>query len=360
MDGLNRLTAAAQTFSIGAQTYRLTPLVLADYGEIENRILAQRPDPLAAIRGRRAGLPEARRRQELDEALDRLCSLRRVTLGELDRWWHTPDGLCYRLWLMLRREQSGITLEAAAGLLREADAAGRAEMVRRMADGHGWPDPWPPQLPISQDESEETPLPWYRWAVELSRAYGWCPAEIGRLTLAQMCIYLGWEGQSAWRQRLPLGQGAALCQRKRDQRRQWIDQMLGEIQAAGEPLEDRPAACTTQDGPGCRATPAPCVAWSREVSGMGPDTLRVSADAAGDHPPSSTARLRAAPSAGLPPLGSFPSAGLAPLRGFAQGAASESLQAEQIRIARDQLAEQRKTNQHLQGQPHRAAAVFEP
>jgi len=73
--------------------------------------------------------------------------------------------------------------------------------------------------------------------------------------------------------------------------------------------------------------------------------------------------------AGLPPAdrlpslsqpGWLPSAGLAPLRSFAQTTASESLQVEQIRVARDQLAEQRKTNQHLQAQPRRAAAVFEP
>jgi hypothetical protein len=381
---LNRLTAAAQTFSVGAGTYRLTPLVLADYGEIENRILAERPDPLAGIHTRLAGLPEAQRRAELGRALDQLSAMRRVTLGELDRWWQTPDGLGYRLWLMLRREQPGISLQAAEDLLREADAARRAQIVRRMADSHGWPDPWPPPAPGCQDEAEESPLPWYRWAVELSRTYAWSPTEISRLTLAQMCIYLGWEGQSAGRRRLPLGQGAALCGRKRDQRRQWIEQMLQEIEAPGHHLDDR----ATQHGPGSCALPE-----SRETRDMG----RSPVDVAGHGPPSAAAGcvvkpasttprdfkasipqhagvasgtmqpapsaaagLRAAGPEGLASRGSLPSAGLAPLRGLAQGAATESQQLEQIRIARDQLAEQRKTNQHLQRQPALAGTVFEP
>ncbi len=55
MDGLNRLTAADATVSLDGETYRLGPLVLRDYGEIENRILARRPDPLVDIKAHRVG-----------------------------------------------------------------------------------------------------------------------------------------------------------------------------------------------------------------------------------------------------------------------------------------------------------------
>ena len=37
MDGLNQLTAAGQVVNIGGRDYRLGPLTLDDYGEIENR-----------------------------------------------------------------------------------------------------------------------------------------------------------------------------------------------------------------------------------------------------------------------------------------------------------------------------------
>jgi hypothetical protein len=45
---------------------------------------------------------------------------------------------------------------------------------------------------------------------------------------------------------------------------------------------------------------------------------------------------------------------------MAKDAATEGHQVEQIRIARDQLAEQKKMNQHLERRRSDAAAVFEP
>ncbi len=64
MDGLCQLTASAHTIAIGGRTFRLTPLTLADYGEIENRILAGRPDPLEGLPARLAGLPPPERQAE--------------------------------------------------------------------------------------------------------------------------------------------------------------------------------------------------------------------------------------------------------------------------------------------------------
>jgi hypothetical protein len=60
-----------------------------------------------------------------------------------------------------------------------------------------------------------------------------------------------------------------------------------------------------------------------------------------------------------------PSAGLAPYRDLlprqdlARGAAREHHQVEQIRVAREQLLEQKKTNRHLEGRHDTAIAVFE-
>jgi hypothetical protein len=351
MDGLGRLTAAACTFRAGGRTYRLAPLTLADYGEIEKRIVASRPDPLEAVRARLAGRPEDERREELGRALDQLCSMRRVTLGDLDRWWQTSDGLCYRLWLMLRKEQPAMTLEAAAGVLRRTDAAGRAEIARRMADCQGWPDPWPPVPAARASEADETAIPWVRWAMALSRAYGWSPAEIGRLTVAQVCIYLGRQTESASPQRMPLGEGVALCRRRREERRRWIDRMMEEL----------------GDSPDSRATAPALLAGLLVVPETGLSPVEVpspngaecrSAGPRGWQPPRPHPAAAGGEGSSLGPT-SLPSSGLAALRDFAKDAATQSNQVEQIRIARDQLAEQRKTNQHLQRQ-RSEAAVFEP
>ena len=63
----------------------------------------------------------------------------------------------------------------------------------------------------------------------------------------------------------------------------------------------------------------------------------------------------------LPEVFSLPSAGLSPLQDYSRDSASQSHQLEQIQIAREQLSEQKKTNQYLekqQGNP--SAAVFGP
>ncbi len=357
MYGLNRLTAAGHVFRFGGRTWRLAPLVLADYGEIENLILAGRQDPLAEIGRRLASRPEAERREELRRVLDQLGGFGRVTLAELDRWWQTREALDYRLWLMLRSGQPGTTLEEAAELIRQLDAAGRVELRRRMADCHGWPDMLPGASAGLAGDEEEVPLAWHRWAAELSRTYGWTPQEIGRLTLAQMCLFLGRAGSSTARQRVSPAEGAALCRRRREEREQWIARML-EQTAEGRDLSD-------QGGLGSLA------AWEGLCSvGDAVAPRGVFSGVARGSLPTRTGAV--VPSAGLAPCRDFacgrelgPCRGSArgrdraPSRDLARSAAGENHQVEQIRIAREQLLEQKKTNRHLAARHDSLAAVFE-
>ena len=230
MNGLNQLTASAQTIMAGGQTYRLAPLTLADYGEIENRILAARGDPLAELPPKLAERAEEEQRGELGRVFDAVCSARRVTLGDLDRWWQTPEGFCYRFWLMIRKDQPRMTLEASTALIRQIPAEDKVELARRMEHCHGWPRPWPPPAAVSSEaEDEQGAFPWHRWALELSRAYGWSPDEIGRMTIAQMCIYLGQAGESVSRQRMSLAEGVAACRQRTEDRERWIRHMMEEL-----------------------------------------------------------------------------------------------------------------------------------
>ena len=66
--------------------------------------------------------------------------------------------------------------------------------------------------------------------------------------------------------------------------------------------------------------------------------------------------LRPAETAATP----LPSAGLAPLHSFSGDTATRSNQVEQIAIAREQLTEQKKTNQHLEKRAGGPQAVFGP
>jgi hypothetical protein len=139
MDGLNQITAAGHTVTIAGRTYRLGPLTLEDYGEIENRILAGRPDPLAVALDKLDRLDEQQQRTLLARAYDEAVKCPMVTIAELERWRETPQGFCYRFWLMIRKHQPEITLERAAELIEQLGAEARAEVGRRVKDCSGLP-----------------------------------------------------------------------------------------------------------------------------------------------------------------------------------------------------------------------------
>jgi len=139
MHGLNQLTAADHTVTIAGRTYRLSPLTLADYGEIENRILAKRPDPLAVVREKFDGLTESQQQFLLGRAYDRAAAAQLVTAEELRQWRDTPEGICYRFWLMVRKSKPEITLEEASELLRQAIDQHGPEIRRRMDEVNALP-----------------------------------------------------------------------------------------------------------------------------------------------------------------------------------------------------------------------------
>ena len=230
MDGLNQLTAAGHLVTLAGRAYHLSPLTLSDYGQIENQILAARPDPRDGIR-RLAGLDPEEQRRELGQIYDAAAAASRVTLGDLDRWWQTPAGVHYRLWLMLRKHQPAIALQEAAALAERLSDEECAELVRRMEDCRGLPSA--NELGHTEAAGEAAgraaALPWSRWACRLSRLYGWTPAEIGRLTVAQMWIYLTEPRGSGERRRMSAAAAAAYCEKRRLQRENWIRQTMEKL-----------------------------------------------------------------------------------------------------------------------------------
>jgi len=140
MDGLNRLTGADQTIAVGDCTYRLGPLTLKDYGEIENRILARRPDPIAVAVGHLEGLSEEQQEYLLGRAFDRAVSGRWVRSSEIDEWKQTHEGFCYLFWLMVRKSHPEVTLERAAELIQQLADESQEDLHRRMAEAAGLPE----------------------------------------------------------------------------------------------------------------------------------------------------------------------------------------------------------------------------
>jgi hypothetical protein len=147
---LATVTAAESVVAIGGRSYRLAPLTVRDYGELEARLVSQRPDPLEQAADALSKFPPEQQETVLREALARADAASRVSADALHAYCRTRDGLSYVLWLMLRRSQPELTLEAAGRLLdtslAAADDAAAARLQALLDEGVAAPceNPSPP------------------------------------------------------------------------------------------------------------------------------------------------------------------------------------------------------------------------
>ena len=119
---------------------------------------------------------------------------------------------------MIRKDRPDVESSGAAALIRGMSAEGRGELLRRMEDCDGLPavDPTARMLAPAGDgdgDADAAAPPWWEWARRLSRLYGWTPAQIGRMTAAQVWIYLTDCRGSGARRRMPLAERAGLLRR---------------------------------------------------------------------------------------------------------------------------------------------------
>lgn len=139
MDGLHALAAGEYHLTIGGNEYRLAPLRICDYAEIETFLLSRRPDPLDAVIPKLAHLPEPLQRHLLSEAYQELRRGRRVSLDEINEWLATPHGEVYQFWLSIRQHHPEITLERAEELVRVAGAEENESLQQAMDVAQGEP-----------------------------------------------------------------------------------------------------------------------------------------------------------------------------------------------------------------------------
>ncbi len=117
MSGLNALTAAEHVVEIGGKAWRLAPLTLADYGAIENRIIAGRPDPIEVAKRHLPGLDARQQEVLLARALDAAAAARRASIEEIDAFRRTPEGIVFVFWLAASKHHGDLSLEDARELL---------------------------------------------------------------------------------------------------------------------------------------------------------------------------------------------------------------------------------------------------
>jgi hypothetical protein len=195
MDGLHLMIAPDTAWRIGGHDYRLAPLRLADYAEMEARLLADG----------RAGSSQ-------------------VSLAELADWMETRAGQATTFWLALRRRHPAIGRVAAAALFQLA-LAERPDVPRRLADLCGAPSRgFAPGPESSGPPDPDASIPWAALFRRLGRAYGWTPSQVGELTLAQLAVYA--PRRTGRRRRVALEPAAARAFARR-------------IRAAREPADQR-------------------------------------------------------------------------------------------------------------------------
>jgi hypothetical protein len=123
---------------VDGTTYRLRPLNRADWGLIQERIKAGRPDPIAVAQRLAKDVAPDIAREIYDRAYSDAMKATVVAAADLDAWTGTPEGLEFLCYLQLRKEHPEVTEERASELLlqftREHNERHLAELRKRFPD----------------------------------------------------------------------------------------------------------------------------------------------------------------------------------------------------------------------------------
>lgn len=120
MDGLSRAVGSGLPWTVGDVTYMLRPITLDDYGTIENILLEARKSPIQLAKESLSGLSADLQKALLADALKMEVTRKNyVSSTEIAEFIDSKPGVIYIIWLMLRREQPGMTRERVAELINK-------------------------------------------------------------------------------------------------------------------------------------------------------------------------------------------------------------------------------------------------
>jgi len=132
--GLSRVTGAPLTFTYKGKPLKLSPLTTSDLGQME-RWLQDRPMRVVEQQLERNAhmISDEMREKLIYEALKegQKASIRDV--GAISQAFSSLEGSRYVMYLMLQKEQPGITEEEIADIITEASLSRMQEMMDRIS-----------------------------------------------------------------------------------------------------------------------------------------------------------------------------------------------------------------------------------
>lgn len=107
--------------AIGEKTYKMRPLTVGAYAELEAYIVSKRPDPLALASQAAAKAPASQHDAIWRAAMDRAMALRTVTPEEAQAFEDSMDGLAWKFWQCIRQDHPEVdSIQAAKELIISA------------------------------------------------------------------------------------------------------------------------------------------------------------------------------------------------------------------------------------------------
>lgn len=136
MEGLYEIAPSCAAVEIERREWRISPLRLADYAELERRFLHDRRSPLELAIEAMSGQSEQWQKFLLGMVFDQARRADRASHEELDAWLRSDEGILHELWLRLTPTQPKMTFANVEALF--ADRVSEvAEKIARAAQRTG-------------------------------------------------------------------------------------------------------------------------------------------------------------------------------------------------------------------------------
>lgn len=130
-----------ELIEIEGKQYKLRPLKVGVYGEMEAFVLAQRGDPLAAAGQAVQHLPAAMHAAVWDAAMRAVMANRNVTTQEMSDFENSIRGYAWKLWKCLEQDHPEVdSLDKALALLEKIGPARAAEVDAKLRVATGEAD----------------------------------------------------------------------------------------------------------------------------------------------------------------------------------------------------------------------------
>jgi hypothetical protein len=120
-----------ETLTVDGKTYKLRPLKVGVYGEMESYVLSLRADPLRAAGEAVAKLPAQYHAAIWEAAMKVVMAHRVVTNEEMAAFERSLKGIAWMLWKCLEQDQPEIGTPEKAFEIVMAAGAERAEEIQR-------------------------------------------------------------------------------------------------------------------------------------------------------------------------------------------------------------------------------------